>query len=265
MSRITTTDYSRLRKAAEQRTKRLEAHGFEGYHAPKVKDIDTGDLSREYRKLVKWMGKESSTVPGARAVEERRAAEEAARRERKREANRRYRERKRQEEGREIKTRPPKQSEEERRRRHRESQRRYQQKKSVLENIDRYNKDDKKAVRALKNLYSGLKKWSIDVKSYEELKAWGDYVAERAVDSDRNFYAFDQWVSSLVDKTGNTPEDVNAKAHIKADDIYNVITDFNTWRDQKAKMEAEFTAERRADEYSADKFGGLWDLYMHRT
>lgn len=264
MARITTTEYSRLRKAAEQRTKRLEAHGFSGYHAPKVREISGEDLAREYRKIEKWMAKESSTVPGARAVEERRAAEEEARRERKREANRRYRERKRQEQGRAQKTRPPKQSEEERRRRHAESQRRYQQKKNVLKNIDRYNRDDKKAAQALKNLYSGLKKWNIDVKSYEELKAWGDYIAERSVDSDKDFYTFDKWVSSLVDKTGNTPEQVDARAHLKAEDIYNVINDFNQWRDQKAELEAQFTAERRADEYAGDKFGDLWDMYMNR-
>lgn len=273
-----TTTYSQLRRLAEQRSKRLESAGFPGYHAPKVKEIsDPKALRSEQRKLEKWLATEGATVKGARIQAERREAEAAERRRRHAEKERERYWRKKAEEGRAMKTRPPKLTDEERRQHKRESNKRYREKKKRERERERErtraeadisagigSETDPKIRQAYKNLLSGLKKHGIEIKSWGELKAWGKYIKERNDDSDRNFYWFDQWISDVVDPSGNTPESRDdGSRHITAEDIYNTIMDFNSWSADNQALEAEMEKPRRPDEYTGEEFAGMWHMYMH--
>ena len=262
------TQYSRLRKAAEQRAKRLEAAGFTAYHAPKVKDIKPEDIVRETRKIERWLNRADTTVPGARVAEERRAAEAAERRARHAAAERERYRRKQAEKGRVVHARPPKLSDEERRQRKRESNRRYREKKRQegqtpeqgLKNL--WNTDPVVAL-ALQNLLSGLRKWDVEVKNFRELAAWGVYIKERKADADtKHFYFFDQWLDDVLNLNGNSPAGIEPARHAKAEDIFNLVNDFNAWKADQAALEEMFTAPRKADEYSGEEFGNMWNNFL---
>lgn len=258
----TTTNYSHLRKLAEQRSKRLEQAGFTGYHAPKVRELD-GNIAAETRKLEKWLNKETATVTGARAVLERRQAAEEERRERRRERERERRREKAEAEGRTYKERPPKPlTDEERRERRREQNRQYRERqrerqRELNEHIGniaaRYGE---KAGQRMSNLLNGLGKWGIHPKNADELEAWRKYINEREKDHDKAFYEFDKWIADVADQSGKR------KGKINADDIYNLLNDFNQWQADQAGMQAEFERERQPNEYGQGDFG-LWSSFMH--
>lgn len=276
---MTRHEYSRLRELAEKRSRRLEAAGFEGYHAPKLRELDSNrDISREARRLEKWLEQEESTVRGARREEARREAErearEEARRERRREYDREYREKHREErrqydqerrrrqaelEGREYKPRPPKLTEAERRQRHNEASRRsYWKRKSekdIQSGIDQTRAEQgNKAAQALQNLLSGLRRYGIPVRSFQELQAWGEYMKMRAENRDvkGRELASNQLFEEFAKALDRRPED--ADKEISTDAVHAMMESFESWKADKEAMESEFSREMENGDYNADIF-----------
>ena len=248
-------EYAQQRRLAEQRTGRLEKAGFGGYHAPKLADIkDLGQLRRELNRVTKWNLKDTATVRGARVAHEQQLAarrERAAERRRERAAA----------EGRQYQPRPPKQTEEQRRESKRESNRRYRekvkaQKEDINKGILEYAKTHtKKQTQALLNLQKGLAKYGIKVKSFKELKAWGDYIKEREADSNKEFYLFDQWLQEAAEEIGKEKEKVTGT------DIERMMKDFNEWRAQNDELIKEYARERQTNEYTSEQ---IWQMFAWR-
>ena len=237
--------YAQLRKAAQQRLSRLEKAGFnQSTTFSKVRDLSPSDFEREIKRIERWLSNDKNTVKGQRQ-----------RAERIREQAREYRRRKAEKEGRQYNPRPPKQDEEERRRRKNEYQREWRKRRK--EELENFTTGDKKADQALKNLQSGLKKHGIEVRCLKELKAWGQYIKERKADSDRDWYAF---MNFLKDAAGE--EMPGEKRHVSADDIYQMIEDFNQWKADQAGMEQAFK-ETKADQIKFENVRGLWDMYFN--
>ena len=267
-SKQTQSDYAKLRKKAEQRSKRLEQAGFKGYHPPKVKDLSPAELAKEKRKLEKWMSKETSTVKGARADLARKEAAAEARRLRHNEQNRAYRARKAAEKGREIRPRPPKQSPEQRRQRKRLYQREYRKRKkaekqlnSDIQNI--YDKD-KRAGQALRNLRSGLSKHGVKVKDIEELKLWGRYIDDRKKGMDPLFYEFDQWLEEMAEAAGTPVNGKNDSIELTTEQLYDVLLGFEEWKSDYNAMVEELNRPKQPNEYSYDEFGAMWRGYLNK-
>ena len=257
-------EYKGLRKLAEQRNKRLQAAGFKGFEAPKLRDIEPGKLGREMAKLKKWLAKEEATVKGARAVQARKEEEAEQRRIRHNQQNREWRRRKAEREGRELKPRPPKQSEEERREKHRIYQREYRARKRLEKQLEDLKAQDKTAGQALQNLLSGLKKYGIQPKDLDELRAWARYIQDRKNSADPLFYEFDQWLEDVANTTGQSITGAD-RIEITADQIYNIIERFENFRTEYDQMAAELHADRRADEYGYDDFKNAWESVLNNT
>lgn len=248
-------EYAQQRRLSEQRTGRLEKAGFAGYHAPKLADIkDLGQLKRELNKVTRWNQKDTSTVRGAKVAHERKLT---AQRER---AAERRRERA-EAEGRKYQPRPPKQTEDERRASKRESNRRYRekvkaQKEDIKNGILEYGKTHtKQQTQALINLQKGLAKYGIKVKSFKDLKAWGDYIKERESDSNNEFYMFDQWLQEAAEEIGKEKEKVTG------DDIERMMRDFNEWRTNNDELIKEYARERQTNEYTSEQ---IWQMFAWR-
>lgn len=239
-------EYAALREKAEARRKRLEAAGFTGYQAPKVKDIEPKNLKRELGKLRRAMDKPSATVKGARA--------QAARQRPERRPPTRQ----------EATVKPLRsEKEEQRRQRHNEANRRYRErekarKQAIKEWIQATRDRDKRIGQALQNLQSGLRKYGIKIKSPEELAAWGQYIKERKQDSAQQFYEFDQWLDELANAVGKNPN------RIRASDVMNMLFDFNQWKGEQEALQAEFNRSHSVNEYSGSELGSLWGAYFNR-
>ena len=238
-------EYSALREKAEARRKRLEAAGFTGYQAPKVKDIEPKNLKRELGKLRRAMDKPSATVKGARAQAARQRPE------------------RRPPTSQEVRVKPPRSEKEElRRQKHNEANKRYRErekarKQAVKEWIQATKERDKRIGQALQNLQSGLKKYGIKIKSPEELAAWGQYIKERKQDSAQQFYEFDQWLDELANAVGKNPN------RIRASDVMNMLIDFNQWKGEQEALQAEFNRSHSVNEYSGSELGSLWGSYFN--
>lgn len=250
--------YQKLRHAANERIRRLSKAGIESsYKPPKSKTLTDKEIEREYNKLVQWMSKSTNTVKGAKAAAAERAAALEARKERKREREReRYQER-RKAAGQEYKPRPPKLSEEERRERRREQRRRAREKSDIQKNLDRLKSEDRQKYNALNNLKSGLKKYGIDVTSFQQLEAWGEYIKERNEDKNKDFYLFDIWIDQMRDATNKHEETITAR------DINRVMQNFAEWQSNLDALSDEYIRERIPGELSFDVFGTIWNAYMN--
>lgn len=255
-------EYAQLRELAYDRNRRLQAAGFEGYNAPRIRDLTPEQLGREKAKLERWLNSNKGTVRGARKVEAERQERLEAQRERKREYNRQYRERKRQENP--PKSRPPRMSDEERRRRHNEANRQYRQRVKARrqeEHLQNWINQQGREAQNYRNLLSGLRKYGIQVNSPEELRAWMKYIVERKKDSDNNKYLFDQFLDEAMNALNGGWEN----AHVSADKIFGMLDDFESWRENQSNLEAEFNAPKEAGDYSsADLFSaflnsGMWE------
>lgn len=235
-------EYAALREKAEARRKRLEAAGFTGYQAPKVKDIEPKNLKRELGKLRRAMDKPSATVKGARA--------QAARQRPERRPPTRQ----------EATVKPPRsEKEDQRRQRHNEANRRYREREKARKQAIKEwltKTADKRIGQALQNLQSGLKKYGIRIKSPEELAAWGQYIKERKQDSEQQFYEFDQWLDEMANAVGKNPNRINAG------DVMNMLFDFNQWKGEQEALQAEFNRSHSVNEYSGSELGSLWGSYF---
>lgn len=238
-------EYAALRKKAEARRKRLEAAGFTGYQAPKVKDIEPKNLKRELGKLRRAMDKPSATVKGARA--------QAARQRPERRPPTRQ----------EATVKPPRsEKEEQRRQRHNEANRRYRERAKARERALQEWLRAADAARpgvgqALRNLKKGLEKYHVRIRTPEELVAWGQYIKERKNDSLQQFYEFDLWIDDMQKATGRA-----TKVNVTAADVMNVLLDFDSWKVEHEKLQKEFNKSRSPNEYYGDEFGTLWRIYM---
>lgn len=256
--------YSQARRLAEQRTRRLESAGFSGYHAPRIRDIEPGDLKKELKKLQWFNASEQATVRGARARQaaEKIKAEETA--ERRRERDRERYKRKVEEQGREYKPRPPKLSEDEQRARRREREREYkrQYRQRIKERERAFAEyfgslEDRlghRTAQNYKNLLSGLRKHGIKINSVEELEAWMKYIQSRSDNRKKDEYLFQQWLDDMnnaTDRKRATPEM-----------IYTMIEDFENYKADQETMRAEFMKPRTKDEYTEAQMGDLWSMYM---
>ena len=255
-------EYAQLRELAYDRNRRLQAAGFEGYNAPRIRDLTPEQLGREKAKLERWLNSTKGTVRGARKLEAERQERLEAQRERKREYNRQYRERKRQENP--PKSRPPRMSDEERRRRHNEANRQYRQRVKARrqeEHLQKWINQQGREAQNYRNLLSGLRKYGIQVNSPEELKAWMRYITERKKDSDNNKYLFDQFLDEAMNALNGGWENAN----VSADKIFGMVDDFENWRENQSNLEAEFNSPKEAGDYSsADLFSaflnsGMWE------
>lgn len=252
-------EYKGLRKLAQQRSKRLQAAGFEGYDAPKLKDIEPGKLGREMSKIKKWLAKEEATVKGARAVQARKEEQSEQRRLRHNEQNREWRRRKAEREGREIKPRPPKLTEEERKEKKRVYQREYRARKNLDKQLQDLKAVDKKAGQALINLLSGLRKYGIKVRNLEELRMWGRYVKDRDAQANPLIYEFDQWLEDVVNTQGKTINGVQDPIVMTAEQIFLVVERFEEFQQDYNQMVEELNAPRNPNEYGYDDFLNAWN------
>lgn len=256
--------YSQARRLAEQRSRRLEAAGFRGYHAPRIRDLEPGDLKKELKKLQWFNESEQATVRGARARQaaEKIKAEEAA--ERRRERDRGYYKKKVEAQGREYKPRPPKLSEDEQRARKRERDREYKRqyrqriKERERDFVDFFgsleNTSGHRTAQNYKNLLSGLRKHGIKVNSVEELEAWMKYIQSRSDNRKKDEYLFQQWLDDLNNATD--------KKHATPEMIYTMIEDFENYKADQEVMRAEFMKPRSKDEYTEAQMGDIWSMYM---
>lgn len=246
-------EYAHLRELAYDRNRRLQAAGFEGYHAPRIRDLTPEQIGKEKAKLERWLNSDRGTVRGARKAEAERQERIEAQRERKREYNRQYRERKRQEKP--EKNRPPRFSDEERRQRHNEANRRYRQRvkaRQQEEKLQDWINAQGPDAQNYRNMLSGLRKYGIQVNTPEELKAWMKYIQERKKDSDNNKYLFDQFLDEAMNALNGGWQD----AQVSADKIFGMIDDFEDWRAEQANLEEEFNAPKQPGDYSSqDLFG----------
>lgn len=252
---VTRQEYSRLRHAANERNRRLEKQGFGGqYRAPSLRGLTDKQVQAEYKKLERWMKKETSTVTGAKAVQARKAEQAAQRKEKAAERRREKRA------GAGVKPpRPPKWTEEQKRERKREYQRQYRARKRA-EKLDRDLESLKgsKEYTALKNLLSGLQKYGIVVNSLDDLSAWGRYLAEVKDDSNSDLYKFDEYLDEMMEQTGKDARSITGK------DIDRVLDKFNQWKADQTSMESVFNQERQSNEYSAADMGSLWEMYINQ-
>ena len=259
--KVSTSEYSRLRHAAEARARRLLKAGYDpGYRAPMAATLSPSELKTEYRRLERWMNTEKNTVKGRRAAAAEATAKQEARRARERE---RYAE-KRRAAGQEYKPRPPKSQErpltpqeQQKRERKREYNRQYRQRRKDIETgLNELKARDFTEWNALNNLWSGLKKYGIRVRSFEELQQWGFYIKERDDDRQKQFYEFDMWLDEAQKKTGKSERDITG------DDIENMMEDFEKWKSNQDEMKAEFVRPRQPNEYKSKDIGSLWAGFM---
>lgn len=275
----TIEEYRHLRRMAQQRQRRMEQAGFKtsGPAVPKAADVK--NLSREMKRLEKWMSDPRNTIKGARAEQERaeaaaaaREAEKAAKREAARlRKNEQERERYRKQQEAKGKTVTPRKklTEEERKERRKESERKYREKKKEekkkkiqsLEELlhDMSTSSDKNIARQgnwLSNIYDQLRKKGIQPTSLDDLKKWASYFNERNRDKERKLYDFSNWIDEAEAKLGKTA------SKIRGSDIDNLLKDFEQWKTEDAALAAEFTRERTPNEYTPDMMGNLFDIYM---
>ena len=258
---VTTSEYSKLRHAAEARARRLENAGFDpGYRAPKAGSLTPDQIKSEYKRLERWMSTEKNTLKGRRAAAAESAAKAEARRARERE---RYAE-KRRAAGQEYKPRPPKsqvKTPEQKREQKREYNRRYRERqrqqqadlRSWLENLKGVSPTEYNAMR---NLLSGLQKYGIKVRTPAELQQWAAYIKERDHDRKKQFYEFDLWLDEAETKTGKSA------GRIRGEDVADMMKDFEQWKSNMDHMTEEFLRERMPNEYTQDQLGSLWAGFM---
>lgn len=276
----TIEEYRHLRRMAQQRERRMEKAGIKtpGPSFPKPSEVT--NLSKEMRRLKRWMDNPKNTVKGARAAQARaervRAAQEAEEEARKEAArmrkNERERERYRKQQEAKGKTVTPRQklTEEERRERRRESARKYREKvkeetrKSVesLETLlDEMTRSSSPRIakqgERLQDMYEQLREKGIKVKNFEELKKWEAYFNERNRDQDRKIYKYANWIEELEAKVGKTASKVTGE------DVDRVMKDFEEWKASDAALAQEFARERQPNEYTPDMMGNLFDLFMN--
>lgn len=248
-------EYAKLRKLASDRNRYLKKAGFEGYNAPKIRDLTTDQIKSEKKKLEKWLGSERGTVKGSRKIEEEKLKREEARKERKRQYDRERYQKWRQENP--PKERPPRFTDEERRQRHNQQNREYRQRRKAKIEAQRQedrlqawiNQQDRP--QSWKNFLSGLRKWGINVTTPEELKAWMDYNQERKHDADKNKYFFGKWLQEAEEIILNE-RDENAEV-TDPEVIYNLIEDFENWKAENKSMVKEFNAWLKESEEDRDR------------
>lgn len=275
----TIEEYRHLRRMAQQRRRRMEQAGFNtpGPSFPKAADVK--NLSREMKRLEKWMNDPRNTVKGARAEQARaeqaraaREAEKAARREAARlRKNEQERERYRKQQEAKGKTVTPRKklTEEERKERRKESDRKYRERKKEetkkkVQSLEELLKDmsassDKNIARQgnwLSHIYDQLRKKGIQPTSLDDLKKWASYFNERNRDKERKLYDFSNWIDEAEAKLGKTA------SKIRGSDIDRLLKDFEQWKTEDAALAQEFTRDRMPNEYTQDMMGNLLDIYM---
>ena len=275
----TIEEYRHLRRMAQQRRRRMEQAGFKtpGPAVPKAADVK--NLSREMKRLEKWMNDPRNTIKGARVEQARaeqaraaREAEKAARRETARlRKNEQERERYRKQQEAKGKTVTPRKklTEEERKERRKESDRKYRERKKEetkkkvlsLEELlkDMSSSSDKNIARQgnwLSHIYDQLRKKGIQPTSLDDLKKWASYFNERNRDKERKLYDFSNWIDEAEAKLGKTA------SKIRGSDIDRLLKDFEQWKTEDAALAQEFTRDRMPNEYTQDMMGNLLDIYM---
>lgn len=275
----TIEEYRHLRRMAQQRQRRLEQAGFKtpGPKVPKASDVK--NLSREMKKLQKWMNDPQNTIKGARVEQARaeqaraaREAEKAAKREAARlrkNAQERERYRKQQEAKGKTVTPRKKLTEDERKERRKESERKYrekkkEEKKKKIQSLEELLKDmssstDKNIARQgnwLSHIYDQLRKKGIQPTSLDDLKKWASYFNERNRDKERKLYDFSNWIDEAEAKLSKTA------SKIRGSDIDRLLKDFEQWKTEDAALAQEFTRDRMPNEYTQDMMGNLLDIYM---
>lgn len=275
----TIEEYRHLRRMAQQRQRRLEQAGFKtpGPKVPKASDVK--NLSREMKKLEKWMNDPQNTIKGARVEQARaeqaraaREAEKAAKREAARlrkNAQERERYRKQQEAKGKTVTPRKKLTEEERQEHRKESARKYRERKKEetkkkVQSLEELLKDmssssDKNIARQgnwLSHIYDQLRKKGIQPTSLDDLKKWASYFNERNRDKERKLYDFSNWIDEAEAKLGKTA------SKIRGSDIDRLLKDFEQWKTEDAALAQEFTRDRMPNEYTQDMMGNLLDIYM---
>lgn len=275
----TIEEYRHLRRMAQQRQRRMEQAGFKtpGPAVPKASDVK--NISREMKRLEKWMNDPRNTVKGARVEQARaeqaraaREAEKAAKREAARlRKNEQERERYRKQQEAKGKTVTPRQklTEDERKEHRKESERKYREKKKEetkkkvlsLEELlkDMSSSTDKNIARQgnwLSHIYDQLRKKGIQPTSLDDLKKWASYFNERNRDKERKLYDFSNWIDEAEAKLGKTA------SKIRGSDIDRLLKDFEQWKTEDAALAQEFTRDRMPNEYTQDMMGNLFDIYM---
>ena len=166
---MTRTEYSRLRKQAQQRIKRLEAAGFTKNPTFKtLRELESDrDIVKEADRITKWLDKPTSTVKGARQAEEERKAK-------RREQSKRYREEKKaiEEQLKKEKIEPPKSIKEAR---------------AILA----LTKDQRSLIKSARTL--GIKL------SPEEVVRFAEYLSYRYAQTKASeYYFFDTWLNEFM-------------------------------------------------------------------
>lgn len=276
---VTIAEYRHIRRMAQQRMRRIEQAGIK-IHGPSFpKPTEVQNLTKEIRRLERWMNNPKNTVKGARETQARaeqaKAAREAEKEARKEAArlrkNERERERYRREQEAKGKTVTPRQklTDEERRERKRESNRKYREKVKEQErkNVEAleatlHEMESSSSPRVaahgshLLDMYQQLRDKGIKVHSMDELRKWEEYFNERNRDQDRKLYKYSVWIDEMEAKLGKTA------SKITGEDIDRVMKDFEEWKAMDAALAQEFTRERQPNEYTPNMMGNLLDLFM---
>ncbi len=244
----TKKQYQTLRHAAIERMRRLDKAGFKTPARPvSSRGLSQKEIDKEYNKLQKWMGKETSTVKGAKEhklrIDEKR-----------REAQRLYRQAKR------LKERQERERWEEERRAAAEKIRQIHERAQKLQ-AD-IAQESPQAQIALQNMLSGLQKYGVKVNDINELKLWAKYIDERKKDAKDDKYRFDQYIDDLLNATDNNVMDDTRHFHASSEDIEHLLQDFAGWSVEQANLEEEYTRPRQPNEYSGDDLNGLWNAYI---
>lgn len=265
----TLSEYRHLRRMAQQRIRRMEKAGIKtpGPSFPKPSEVQ--NLTKELRRLERWMNNPKNTITGAKEAQAEKEARKEAARLRK---NERERERYRQQQEAKGRTVTPRQklTDEERRARKRESNRKYREKVKEQErkNIDAlesalHEMESSSSPRVaahgahLLDMYKQLRDKGIKVRSMDELRKWEEYFNERNRDQDRKLYKYAVWIDEMEAKLGKTA------SKITGEDIDRVMKDFEEWKATDAALAQEFTRQRQPNEYTPNMMGNLIDLFMN--
>lgn len=171
------SEFSRLRNIVVKRAARLEASGLSGgLNVPKASTLSAVEKAAWVNTMERWIDSPVSTLPGARAADQRRREQAAAR-------QRRYYER------------------------NREKILKRQATRRLGEQARRAGLSD----RDISTIQRVFRDYGIRIKP-QDIEAWKDYLRERVAQQiDKKKYEFDKWVEAFDDALQQARED-NANA-----------------------------------------------------